>query len=336
LFGSIDPSIWKSTDGGTTWSNIITTQFTGSFINFYHAFSADTGLAMGDPTGGYFEIQRTYNGGSTWTRVASSNIPAIVSGEIGLNHSYSAVGNSIWFTTSKSRCFRSTDRGQTWAVTEVFPGESLDCGVCFSTEQKGAFWNRGANTDPLVVTTDGGITWDTVSFPAGYYIQDMSRVPGLEGAFVVTAYKTGGMRVYFTPDLFNTLVILQSSIMSNGAVEFYDVATGWLGGGESGTNEIYKFTWVLNAGADRAEQKKLSILPNPSSGQALLRLPDGLDSKDIEIRITDMTGKVVTHYPVRERDYCQLDASLLSSGVYVVALYSGNTVLARERWVVSH
>jgi photosystem II stability/assembly factor-like uncharacterized protein len=333
--GSTGPSIWKTTDGGTTWSNMITAQFTGSFINFYHAFSADTGLAMGDPRDGYFEIQLTYDGGATWTRVPSSNIPAVLPDEMGMNNSYSAVGNSIWFTTSKARCFRSTDRGQTWDVAEVVPGATLDLGVCFSTEQKGAVWNRGTNTNPLVVTNDGGITWDTVSFPADYTIQDMSRVPGLEGGFVVTAYKTG-MRVYFTSDLFNTLLILQPSIMSNGAVEFYDAATGWLGGGESGTNEIYKFTWVLNAGGERFKQEKLSILPNPSSGQVLLTLPEGLDSKDIEIRITDMTGKVVTRYPLSEKDYCHLDISFLANGVYLVALYSGNTVLARERCVVNH
>ncbi len=331
------PSIWKTTDGGTAWFNIITTQFTGSFINFYHAFSADTGIAMGDPRDGYFEIQRTFTGGGAWTRVPSSDIPAPLTDEIGLYNSYSAVGNSIWFTTNKARCYRSADQGQTWNVNEVFPGLTTDLGICFSTEQKGAVWNRAVVVDPLVVTNDAGATWNTVPFPAGYYIQDMSRVPGWEGSFVVTAFKAGiGMNVYFTPDMFNTLLILQSGMESNGAVEFYDVATGWLGGVGSGSYDIYKFDWVLNAGGERFEQEKLSILPNPSSGQVLLKFPEGLDSKDIEISITDMTGKVVTRYPIPEKDYCHLDISLLANGVYLIALYSGNMVLARERCVVNH
>lgn len=333
--GSIDPSVWKTTDGGITWTNIITTQFTGSFINFYHAFSADTGIAMGDPRDGYFEIQITNDGGATWTRVPSSDIPAFLPNEMGLGNSYSAVGNSIWFTTNMCRCFRSSNRGQTWDVTEVFPGVPSDCGVCFSTEQKGVFWKGSSGT--LVVTTDAGVTWDTVSFPAGYTVWEMSRVPGWEGGFMVTAYKSGmGMNVYFTPDMFNTIQMIQAGMLSIGAIEFYDVATGWLGGGESGTNEIYKFTWVLSSGRQFAEgQNKISILPNPSSGQALLKLPEGLDPKDPEIRIISMTGKEVARFPVPGRDYITLDASQLANGVYLVVLYSGNSIFARERWIVT-
>jgi hypothetical protein len=290
---------------------------------------------MGDPRDGYFEIQLTDDGGASWTRVPSSGIPTPMTGEMGLNHSYSAVGNSIWFTTSKARCYRSTNRGQDWDMTEVFPGLSTDLGICFSTEQKGVVWNRGANIDPIVVTNNGGVTWDPVAFPAGYYIQDMSRVPGWEGGFVVTAYKNA-MRVYFTPDMFNTLLLLQPSILSTGAVEFYDEATGWLAGGESGTNEIYKFAWVLNSGGVSPAREKLSILPNPTSGQALVKLPERLDSKDIEIRITDMTGKEVARIPVRGKSFTLLDAALLSNGVYLAAVYSGDTILASERWIVTH
>jgi len=336
MSGITDPSVWKTTDGGTSWSNMITSQFTGSFINFYHAFTADTGLAVGDPRDGYFEFQRTDDAGATWARVPSSDIPAVLPGEMGLNHSYSAMGNSVWFTTSKARCFHSVNRGLNWEVTQLFSGGNQDLGVCFSSEQKGAIWRRSSNPDPLVVTNDGGITWNTVAFPVGYIIQDMCRVPGWDGGFVVTAYKTG-MRVYFTPDMFNTLTVLESSILSNGAVEFYDVATGWLGGGESGTNEIYKFSWVLNTGELPAgQQQKLAIFPNPSSGQSFLKLPEGLDFNNHEIRISDMAGREVSCFPVRDRDYCSLDASGFRNGSYLVGLYSGNTVVAMGRLCIIH
>jgi len=336
LNSTTDPSVWKTTDGGSTWSNIITTQFTGSFINFYHAFSADTGLAMGDPRDGYFEIQLTNDGGSTWTRVPSSEIPAILPNEIGLNHSYSTIGNSIWFTTSKTRCFRSTDRGQTWEVSEVVPGVNLDLGVCFSSEQKGVIWNRGSNTSQIVVTTDGGITWDTASFPAGYTIQDMSRVPGFEAGFVVTAYRTG-MTVYFTPDLFNTLQVIQSSILSNGAVEFYDAATGWLGGGESGTNEIYKYTGLLTSANEILNpERKLSIFPNPSISEAIVKFPAYSDSKHLELRITDLNGKLIDKYLLNPSGLSKLNATNYENGLYFLEVFEGNDFVTRVKWVVIH
>jgi photosystem II stability/assembly factor-like uncharacterized protein len=335
--GTTDPSIWKTTDGGTSWTSLITTQFTGSYINFYHAFSADTGLAIGDPRDGYFEIQRTFDGGSTWTRVPSSNIPAPLASEMGLNHSYSAVGNSIWFTTSKVRCFRSTDRGQTWDVTEVVPGAILDLGVCFSTEQKGAIWNRSANTNPLVVTNDGGVSWDTVSFPNGYTIMDMSRVPGLAGGFVVTAYKAG-MSVYFTPDMFNTLQVLESGIISIGSVEFYDASTGWLGGGESGNNEIFKYAGILNGAQEKMKERgRLTILPNPSVAEALIRLQSDGAARSLELCVTDMAGMVIYREFIRSANkWVTLNSSIFPNGIYLVTVLEGKDILGRGKWVVNH
>lgn len=331
-----DPSVWKTIDGGSSWSNIITTQFTGSFINFYHAFSADTGIAVGDPRDGYFEIQLTYDGGITWTRVPSSNIPAMFTNEAGLNHSYSAVGNSIWFTTSKTRCFYSTDRGQNWQVSEVVPGVSFDLGVCFSSVQNGAIWNRSANTNQVVVSNDGGATWDTVAFPTGYIIMEMSRVPGFEEGFVITAYKTG-MRVYFTPDLFNTLQVIQASILSNGAVEYFDEATGWLGGGESGTNEIYRYEGILTfINKAVSPTDKLTILPNPSFSETLIKLPATVNSKHIELRITEIGGKLTNKLCLTSSGWVKLDAAAYRNGIYVIEVYDGNDIVAREKWIVNH
>lgn len=335
--GSTDPSIWKTTDGGTNWSNMITTQFTGSFINFYHAFSADSGLAAGDPRDGYFEIQLTHDGGTTWSRVPSSDIPDILPDEMGLNHSYSGVGNSVWFTTSKARLFRSADRGLTWEATELVPNSSLDLGVCFSTAQHGAVWNRSVNTNQLFITNDGGVTLEPVSFPAGYYIMDMSCVQGIDGGFVITAYKNS-MRVYFTPDMFSNLSIIKSSILSNGAVEFYDEATGWLGGGESGYNEIYKYTGILTSTNETlTEHARLTIIPNPSDAEALLRLPQNGNLKFTGLRVTDLTGKVIDSRSVRSSGgWIKLDASALINGVYILEVLSGNKPSGRAKWIVNH
>lgn len=206
-------SIWKTTDGGTTWSSHNTTQFEGGFANFYHAFSANTGMAMGDPTAGYFEIQHTYNGGLTWNRLPSIYIPDPLPEEMGLVNSYSAVGNSIWFATSMGRCFRSTDRGQ--------------------------------------------------------------------------------------------------------------------------TNEIYKYMGVLtSAGKSLTQPEKLTIIPNPASTSSLVRIPGIHAAGTLTVRVVDMCGRTVAEYPALPAEWVKLDASSYRSGVYVLQLFSGNTLLGSEKWVI--
>jgi hypothetical protein len=331
------PTIWKTADGGSNWTNLISTQFTGSFINFYHAFSADTGLAMGDPRDGYFEIQLTQDGGNTWTRVPSAEIPDMLPDEMGLNHSYSAVNNSIWFTTNRARCYRSTNKGQTWDVGVIVPDYYSDFGVCFSTGQKGVIWNRAATSNQIVATIDGGVTLQPVSFPTGYNIMDMSRVPGIEGGFVITAYKTG-MRVYFTPDMFNTLFILQSNILSNGAIEFYDESTGWLGGGESGYNEIYKFAGILTSTKEALKvNDRLTIIPNPSNAEALVRFPTEGVLKSAELQVSDLTGKAIYQSHIQPGSgWTMLNSADFANGVYLVEIISGNNLISRGKWVVKH
>ncbi len=76
-------NIWKTENGGLSWTNKTTTQFVGSWANFYHAISADTGVAGGDPNGGYWDICLTYDGGNTWSRVPSANIPTPLANEYG-------------------------------------------------------------------------------------------------------------------------------------------------------------------------------------------------------------------------------------------------------------
>jgi photosystem II stability/assembly factor-like uncharacterized protein len=330
-------TIWKTTDGGETWSNMITTQFTGGFLNFYHAFSADTGVAMGDPTEGYFEIQLTYDGGVSWNRVPSSNIPPVIEGEIGWSDSYSAVGNSIWFATSKGRCFRSADRGMNWEVSEIVPTTEAFFDVCFSTEQKGVFFRGSVITSKIAVTSDGGVSWDTVNFPNGYYIMGMSRVGGFDGGFVATGWQST-IDVFFTPDLFSDIVQIGSNIMSIGSIAFLDAETGWIGGGESGTNEILKFTGLLTGVGNKGQsQEKMLISPNPASTSSLLRLPVISGEDDLIIRIMDMSGKVIFQEPIQSRcEWTTLDASDLHNGVYIVEIRSGNHSIKRECWVVQH
>lgn len=330
-------TIWKTLDGGNTWANLVTTQFTGGFVNFYHAFSADTGVAMGDPTNGYFEIQVTNDGGTSWSRIPSTNLPPPVTGEMGFTDAYSAVGNSIWFSTNKGRCFRSIDKGLTWDVTTVVEATEASFNVCFSTQQKGVFWKWDDFTNNVAVTNDGGITWNTAGFPPGYAIMFMSSVGGFDGGFVATAWQNY-TDVFFTPDLFSNIVQIGSDILSIGSVRFLDETTGWIGGGESGSNEILKFTGILNGLAENIRsENKLTIIPNPTSVSALLKLPGNTGKNEFVLRITDMSGKVLFRQPgVSTSEWTTLDATRYPNGVYVIEIIMGSITMSRGLWMVNH
>lgn len=328
--------LWSTTDAGSTWEKKNTTQFSTGFLNFYHAFSADTGVAMGDPVDGYFEIQVTHDGGNTWNRIPSVDIPEPLPGEAGFVNIYSAVGNSIWFSTNLGRCFRSTDKGMTWNVSEVVPGLLNDYIVCFSTETKGIFYRAGATTK-LAVTNDGGVEWDTVQFQSGYQLMFMSSVAGFDGGFVLTAWKNF-TDVFFTPDMFATVVVIGENLISNTAVDFLDATTGWIGGGESGNNEILKFTGLLTPVIQAArESEHLAIVPNPSSGDALVRIPGSYDSRAIQIRVTDLSGRIIeTRHIASSTGWCGLNGGTYPNGTYLVTVLSEGCTVATQKWVVQH
>jgi len=330
-------SIWKTTDQGDTWTNLTTTQFSGGFANFYHPFTADTGVAMGDPVDGYFEIQVTCDGGATWQRVPESQIPPPLTGEYGFTDCYSAVGNSVWFTTSKGRCYRSTDRGLNWAVTQVFVADDEMFNVCFSTEEKGAYWSTYSDSDDFAVTTDGGATWETKTFLPGCLLMNMCRVEGFDEGYVITAWKNY-TDVYFTANMFESYQILAQSIISSGEVNFLDATTGWLSGGESGTNEIYKYTGLLTSSENTIKvPESLSILPNPSCNIAWVQLPQNREGCPLEIRIYGITGIMIDRLPVASSDDCiTLNATSYQNGFYLVQLVNGSKIEASRKWIVAH
>ena len=111
-------SVWKTTDGGSTWTKKTTTQFNGSWADFIHLFSQNNCLALGDPSSGYFNIQISQDGGDTWTRVPQANIPAKLAVESGIG------GTTMYLLTSdpeKGELSRAFD-----ALDDVVGSEQFD------------------------------------------------------------------------------------------------------------------------------------------------------------------------------------------------------------------
>jgi len=188
-------------------------------------------------------------------------------------------------------------------------------------------------------TADGGASWAADTLPFNDMVMFMSSVEGFSEGFIFTTHSEDYTNnVYFTPDFFNTVVLIQSGMTLNGPIRFKDAATGWLGGLAMPTNDIFYFTDVLTSVSNAGKTpEKLAIIPNPSSGEALVKIPASLDSKSLRLLIIDMNGKIMEKRAItNSTGWTKLNAAGYANGNYFVEILSGNRFIAREIWVVNH
>ena len=191
-FHSGDPQgIWATTDGGDTWTQQTTALFSGdgAFPNIVHFWDENNGWCQGDPVDGYYEMYTTTNGGVTWTRVPEGNIPAPLAGEYGVVGYYDVVGDTVWWGTTQGfplRVFKSTDKGLHWTVadTPFEVGSYID--IRFKDQNNGLAMDKNFETPVIAETSDGGSTWDIISYTGTCYGADFDYVPGTDNMYVST------------------------------------------------------------------------------------------------------------------------------------------------------
>jgi len=181
--------IYYTSNGGASWTRQTTAIFDvnlGAFPDCIHFWDANHGWCLGDPTDGYFEIYTTTDGGTTWARVPSANIPAPLANEWGVVGYYSVVGDNIWFGTNVGRVYHSTDRGQTWTAAQTTLSAYIK--PVFKDANNGlAIDLNTAAIAELSETSDGGATWTAVTFDGTCYDSDLCYIPGTTNTY----YSTG-------------------------------------------------------------------------------------------------------------------------------------------------
>ena len=73
--------------------------------------------------------------------------------------------------------------------------------------------------------------------------------------------------------------------------------------------------------ADLSQAENISIFPNPASDN--LNIVSEFLMK--EIRLTDIKGRLIMHYPIMQKEFAQ-DISFLAPGIYIIGIYTGEGV----------
>lgn len=328
-------AVYTTTDGGTIWTTQLDSAFTaGFFLNSIYFFTPDSGVAMGDPRHGYFEIYTTVNGGATWTNVPQADIPAPLAGEAGVSHGYSAVGDKIWFNTNTDgRIFYSADRGYHWSVSTVSPGWFY-AGVAFSDLNNGVAWrdNNSNVVSDVYTSSDGAGTWIQQTFTPSIRLNQVSEIKNLPGTFLFTAESPA--RLYATTDNFTSYFLIDGAhSFANtpywSGIKMFDAGLGWAADVPYSDSAVYKlqnlFSGISEPG-DAGNINSFTLFPNPVTSGAALTSFSLEKNSPVLITLSDMTGKIISRQSkagVRGENALVYGFSNVSAGMYVLRLEAG-------------
>jgi photosystem II stability/assembly factor-like uncharacterized protein len=201
--------VYRTTDGGHTWSQRFMSLRKGTFFDAIRFWDARHGIAVSDPVDGRFVIITTSDGGDSWTGMPSDRMPDALPNEGAFAASGSLLevqgASDVWFATggaTVARIFHSSDRGKSWTVhdTPIRAGTAAQgiFSVAFRDARHGVIVGGDYTKATLggrnvALTSDGGSTWalvDSASAPQGFK-SAVAYVPGSAGKKLVAVGLNG-------------------------------------------------------------------------------------------------------------------------------------------------
>lgn len=243
--------IYRTHDGGASWSLQWTNEEPDGFYDCLDFWSADRGAVYGDAVAGELRILRTVDGGRNWTRLAGGTLPKALPGEGGFAASGTCLvthrGGRAWVATGNAetaRVLRTDDWGASWTAFDapIPGGEGAGLfSVSFRDSLQGVIFGGSlapppepsgdaaavAVTPPRVaISRDGGVTWDAGGQP-GFdgAIFGGAWVPDSEPPLIVAVAPTGAA---WSSDGGDTWKPLDSA--AYWGLGFASPANGWLVG----------------------------------------------------------------------------------------------------------
>jgi photosystem II stability/assembly factor-like uncharacterized protein len=173
--------IYKTVDGGETWSLQFTNPDRDGFFDAIAFWDDRNGIALGDPVRKQFQLITTDDGGANWKQLLATDLPPALPNE----GAFAASGtclithgkNNVWFCTGgaeTARVFHSEDRGRHWTVSETPILAGIDSAGIFSIAFRdpthgmivgGDYRKANDAGATAAITRDGGKTWTLIDRP---------------------------------------------------------------------------------------------------------------------------------------------------------------------------
>jgi len=346
--------VYKTTNGGTSWSTIFTTGGTVGFINgiVFCRTNPNYGFIESDPpagAGSVYWVQYTTNAGATWTQMAPPGVSfggGQASSQSTLwmtDQNHFGYGTSATATTGSSGIVWTTNGGSTWNNHQNCAAGYFNSGCAVEADNLvGAFTTSTAVTSVMHMTGTFG-TFGCVSGPSGVTGGGILRwAYGYPNCYMVTNGASGQCAAKSTDG-----GATWAMINSGGITGFNDIELVVVSG------VVYAFAIATDGSFCSYTESLVGIDPTnttvPTSYNLQQNYPNPFNptteikyslpkASFVTLKIYDITGREVATL-VNENEstgnYVQsFDASNLSSGIYIYTLRAGDYYVSKKMSLV--
>ncbi|CAM4318173.1 T9SS type A sorting domain-containing protein [Flavobacterium terrigena] len=322
--------VFKTTDGGATWTSQITWQLLGSYHYFRNIEFLDENIGFLGTLNQKF--YKTIDGGTTWSLV--TNITPNPVAICGLD----CVGTSTVYGCGTyygpPLIIKSTDSGNTWQYIDMSAYANALVDINFINENIGFVTGNNATGGVVLKTIDGGTTWTQLlnTGTNGDFVWKLQVLSSnnnvLFGSVEAASPNIGRLAKSIDGGLTWTLQNAPESEIQ--AVGFLDENHGWMGGHTTGFYETIDggASWT-NTGVG-SNLNRIFFIGNTAyaSGRTIYKMSSLLSNPDFEEHNRVNLNVKVSPNPVVDKLNIEIDFP--AEDHIIIDLYDSTGKLAKK------